>query len=139
MLQRLKARCSSWSVPGAVLLWALVYASSCGVNPLCDRLANSSDRFFAGTAEIRLCQSTEPMGPRISPWSLNRFNNNNCSNGFNKCSTAETKSITSYIECLEAAPVCSMGNENAAAKAIDDCVKALEKNKISPECVVALE
>ena len=137
-LSTLRLRCSPWSVTAVVLLWVLINASSCGVNPLCDRLADSSNRFFGGKVDELVCRSGEEGLPEIGGWGFSRFNNNNCTNGFNKCSAAETKSITSYVECLEAAPACTEGNEKAAVLAIDACVKALPKN-INPECMVALE
>jgi len=116
--------------------------AACGQNPLCERLTRSSDAFFAqkqvkgaGTLGGEICDGP----PKITSWSRDRRMNNTCTNGLSKCTASETNTIIHYLQCLEAAPPCTVGNEKNAAMAVDACIQTMLKSGLSPECVVALE
>lgn len=62
---------------------------------------------------------------------------NTCLNGIAMCATADRTTLETYLSCLEQAPRCTAGNENATVSAFMNCVSTAFSS-LSTGCRTAL-
>ncbi|MCU0698167.1 MAG: hypothetical protein MUC96_16810, partial [Myxococcaceae bacterium] len=90
------------------------------------RLGNASNRFFAGRP------SCPAAGTNITP----DFTFSRCVSAWTICTTADRMVLDQITGCLEVAPVCSPGNEAAAAGAFLQCFSLSEA--LTQACIDAI-
>jgi hypothetical protein len=100
--------------------------SSPNATAFCTRLGNASNRFFAGRP------SCPAAGTNITP----DFTFSRCVSAWTICTTADRMVLDQITSCLEVAPVCSPGNEAAAAGAFLQCFSLSEA--LTQACIDAI-
>ena len=97
-------------------------------DPICLRWGTASSGFFAGQTSCMGTSNTITPDPDAT---------NTCLNGISMCSSADRTTLDSYLSCLEQAPRCTSGNENAAVNGFMSCVSSAFSS-LSTSCRTAL-
>lgn len=100
-----------------------------GGDPVCNRWATASSGLY--TTGQTSCVGTS------NTISLDPDATNTCLAGIGQCSTADRTQLETYLTCLEQAPRCSAGNEEATVSAFMNCVSTAFST-LSSGCRTAL-
>ncbi|MDP2274584.1 MAG: hypothetical protein Q8K32_27835 [Archangium sp.] len=84
-----------------------------GGDPVCNRWGSASATLLAGRSSCVGTNNTITSDPDAL---------NTCLSGIQMCSTADRTQLDTYLSCLEQAPRCTAGNEDAAVNGFMNCV-----------------
>lgn len=117
-----------------------VAVSGCG-GSVCDRIDASVTRFFAGKTECAYMDGSTTVTVKKTTGSAM-----SCNSKVSACTAADQAILDKYVKCVEAAPVCSAGNEKAAGTAMTACAVELitigstgVTPKVSAGCYAAIQ
>lgn len=99
-----------------------------GGDPVCNRWGSASATLFAGQTSCVGTSNTITTDPDAL---------NTCLSGIQQCSTADRTQLETYLSCLERAPRCTTGNEDAAVNGFMNCVSTAFSS-LSTTCRTAL-
>lgn len=99
-----------------------------GGDPVCNRWGSASTGFFAGQPSCVGTSNTITADPDAQI---------TCLAGISQCSSPDRATLASYLNCLEQAPRCTVGNENTAVNGFMNCVSTAFST-LSASCRSAL-